>query len=306
MVQDVIIAGGGPAGLTAAIYTARAGLKVKVVDPVGAGGQAGNTSVIYNYPGFPNGVSGPELMGFMIDQAKGFGAEIDFGEVTKIQKQGSLFKVTVDGKDYEARSVVWAAGTSPRSLGVPGEVELKGRGVSYCAICDGPLFRNKVVAVVGGGDSALTGAQFLTGYAQQVILLHRRDEFRAGLANVNRVMDNPRITLKLNSVVEAMKGDGLLESLVVKNVKTGEIEEVEVEGVFLYVGSIPNTAPLEGLAVLTPNGYVKTEDDMSTVTPGLFVAGDVRDKLLRQVATAVGDGAVAGWSVEKYIIENFR
>ena len=306
MVQDVIIAGGGQAGLTSAIYTARAGLKVKLVDPVGAGGQAGTTSVIYNYPGFPNGVSGLKLMEFMTDQAKGFGAEIDFGEVSSVKQQGGLFSVTIDGKDYEARSVIWAAGTSPKSLGVPGEAELVGRGVSYCATCDGPLFRDKVVAVVGGGDSALTGAQFLSGYAREVILIHRRDEFRGGLANVNRVVANPRIALKLNSIVQEMKGNGLLESLVVKNVQTGSTEEIEVDGVFLYVGSVPNTAPLEGLADLTANGYVKTEQDMSTDTPGLFAAGDVRDKLLRQVATAVGDGAVVGWSVEKYIIDNFR
>ncbi|HHT85315.1 MAG: thioredoxin-disulfide reductase [Bacillota bacterium] len=306
MVQDVIIAGGGPAGLTASIYTARAGLKVKIVDPVGAGGQAGTTSIIHNYPGFPDGVSGPELMGFMSEQAKAFGAEIEYGEVSALRKENSLFLVTIDGKDYEARSVIWAAGTSPRSLGVPGEADLIGRGVSFCAICDGPLFRDKVVAVVGGGDSALTGAQFLTGYAKEVILIHRRDQFRASLANVNRVVGHPRITLKLNSTVHQMKGDGLLESLVVRNVETGSIGEIEVDAVFLYVGSIPNSAPLEGLADLTSSGYVKTREDMSTGTPGLFAVGDVRDKLLRQVATAVGDGAVAGWSAEKYIIENFR
>jgi thioredoxin reductase (NADPH) len=306
VVYDVIIAGGGPAGLTSAIYTARAGLRVKLVDPVGTGGKAATTSLIQNYPGFPHGVLGPKLMEFMSEQARGFGTEIDYGEVSAVKQANNLFSVAIDGKEYEARSVIWAAGTCSRSLGVPGEAEFFGRGVSFCAICDGPLFRDKVVAVVGGGDSALTGAQFLTGYAKQVILIHRRDQFRASLANVNRVVGHPKVTLKLDCTVEEMKGDEQLESLVLKNVKTGSLEHIEVGGVFLYVGAVPNSAPLKGLARLTPAGFVKTGEDMSTDTQGLFAAGDVRDKLLRQVATAVGDGAIAGWSAEKYIIENFR
>lgn len=306
MIHDVIIAGGGPAGVTSAIYTARAGLKVKLFDPMGGGGQAGTTNMIYNYPGFPQGVPGPELMEFMIEQAKGFGAGIDFGEVSSVKKDNHLFSITGDGKHYEAKSVIWAAGTSPRPLGVPGEDEFIGRGISFCATCDGALFRGKTVAVVGGGDSALTEAQFLTRYAGRVILVHRRDQFRAGLANINKVVENSCITLRLNSTVEEMKGNGQLKSLVVRNVKTGKSEEIEVDGVFLYVGSVPNSTPLDGLADLTANGYVKTREDMSTRTSGLFAVGDVREKLLRQVATAVGDGAVAAWALEKYLIENFR
>ena len=243
MVYDVIIAGGGPAGLTSAIYTARAGLRVKLVDPVGTGGKAATTSLIQNYPGFPHGVLGPKLMEFMSEQARGFGTEIDYGEVSAVKQANNLFSVAIDGKEYEARSVIWAAGTCSRSLGVPGEAEFFGRGVSFCAICDGPLFRDKVVAVVGGGDSALTGAQFLTGYAKQVILIHRRDQFRASLANVNRVVGHPKVTLKLDCTVEEMKGDEQLSHWSSRTSKPVGLEHIEVGGVFLYVGAVPNSAP---------------------------------------------------------------
>lgn len=305
MTFDVIIAGGGPAGITSAIYTARAGFKVKVFDPMGGGGQAGTTNMLYNYPGFPQGVSGPELMESMVQQAQGFGADVNFGEIHAVERKDRIFEVTGDDQRYETRGLIWAAGTSPRSLKVPGEAEFLGRGVSFCATCDGPLFRDKKVAVVGGGDSALTEAQFLTRYVREVILIHRRDGFRAGLANVNRIVKNPGITLKLNSTVEEMKGDQFLKSLLVKNVKTGDIQEIAVDGVFLYVGSVPNSVPLGKLVDLTPNGYVKTGEDMSTKTPGLFAVGDVREKPLRQVATAVGDGATAARSLEKYLVEEF-
>ncbi len=305
MNKDVIIAGGGPAGATAAIYTARAGFKVKLFDPMGGGGQAGATDMIYNYPGFPKGVSGFQLMELMINQAKEFGTEVEFGEISSVSKQGKFLSVTSDGANYQTKGVIWAAGTSPRSLGVPGEEEFMRRGVSFCATCDGPLFKDKTVAVVGGGDSALTEAQFLTRHASKVILIHRRDQFRAGLANVNRVVENPGIILKLNSTVEQIKGDTMLRSIVIKDVESGGLKEIDVNGVFLYVGSLPNTKPLHGLVDLTPNGYVKVNKDMSTKTQGLFAAGDVREKMLRQVATAVGDGAIAAWALEKYIIENF-
>jgi thioredoxin reductase (NADPH) len=306
MAYDVVIAGGGPAGVTSAIYTARAGLKIKVLDPMGGGGQAGTTNMIYNYPGFPQGISGPRLMESMIEQARAFGADIEFGEILSVRKDNHLFAIKSDDGDIQAKSVIWAAGTTPKTLGVPGEDKFTGRGVSFCATCDGALFRDKVVAVVGGGDSALTEAEFLTKFAREVILIHRRDEFRAGLASVKRVTENPRIKIRLESVVEQMIGNGTLEAIVVHDVKAGKTEQVGVDGVFLYVGSIPNSSAVKELADLTGSGYIITGDDMSTVTPGLFAVGDVREKPLRQVATAVGDGAVAAWALEKYLLEEMN
>jgi len=305
MLYDVVIAGGGPAGITSAIYTARGGLKVQVLDPMGGGGQIGTVDMIYNYPGFPQGISGPELMDLMIEQAKIFGAEIEFGEITQVGKAEPMFSVQTQNGDLQAKTVIWAAGTTPKHLGVPGEDKFIGKGVSFCATCDGPLFRDKVVLVVGGGDSALTEAEFLTKFAREVILVHRRDQFRAMLANVRRIENNPKITVKLDSVVDMMLGKDKLESVVVRNVKTGETEEIRVDGVFLYVGSTPNSGPVGHLVDLSDNGYIVTGEDMSTATPGLFAVGDVREKPLRQVSTAVGDGAVAAWALEKYLIENF-
>lgn len=304
MIYDVAIGGGGPGGLTSAIYTARAGLSVKVLDPMGGGGQAGVVDMIYNYPGFPKGVPGIELMGSMIEQAAGFGAEISFGEIQMVNKQDNLFIIETDNGDLQAKTVIWAAGTTPKRLGVPGEDRFIGKGVSFCATCDGPLFRDKVVAVVGGGDSALTEAEFLARFAKEVVLIHRRDEFRAGLASVRRIEKNPRISVRLNSVIDSMSGTDKLQSVLVRDVKTGKTQEIAVDGVFLYVGSIPNSKPVSGLASLSDNGYVKVREDMSTDTPGLFAVGDVREKILRQVTTAVGDGAIAAWAVEKYITEN--
>lgn len=304
MLYDVVIGGGGPGGITSAIYTARAGLSVQVLDPMGGGGQAGVVDMIYNYPGFPKGISGIELMGLMIEQATVFGAEISFGEIKAVETGGNLFSVETENGDLQAKTVIWAAGTTPKRLHVPGEDKFVGRGVSFCATCDGPLFRDKVVAVVGGGDSALTEAEFLAKFTREVVLIHRRDQFRAGLASVRRIERNPKITMRLNSVVDAMSGSDRLESIVVRDVTTGTSEEIKVDGVFLYVGSTPNSAPVSRLVTLTDNGYIKAGEDMSTETPGLFAVGDVREKILRQVSTAVGDGAVAAWSAEKYITEN--
>lgn len=305
MAYDVVIAGGGPSGITSAIYTARAGLKIKVFDPMGGGGQAGTTDMIYNYPGFPQGVSGPRLMESMIEQARSFGADIDFGAIVSVKKENHLFSIKSDDAEYHAKSLIWAAGTTPKTLGVPGEDRFTGRGVSFCATCDGALFRDKTVAVIGGGDSALTEAEFLTKFAREVILIHRRDEFRAGLASVRRVTENPLITIRLSSTVEEMVGDGKLEGIIVHDTKTGKAEQIGIDGVFLYVGSIPNSYPVKEFADLTSSGYVRTAGDMSTGTPGLFAVGDVREKPLRQVATAVGDGAVAAWALEQYLLEGF-
>lgn len=302
---DVLIAGGGPAGLTAAIYAGRAGWKTSVFDPLGGGGQASVTDTIHNYPGFPSGIQGAELMDLMAQQAKTFGVTIEYDQVVEVKKQSDIFHVTCEGSSHTAKAVVYAAGTSPRKLGVPGEEKFIGRGVSLCATCDGALFKDKKVAVVGGGDSALTEAEFLTRFASEVLLIHRRDEFRAGLATIRRVLDNPKVRRLMSSAVDEVRGEEQVKSILVRDLAAGKASEIPVDGLFLYVGSDPNSGPIKDLVETDEGGYVITGEDMSTRTPGLFVAGDVRRKPLRQVATAVGDGAVAAWSAERYLLENF-
>jgi thioredoxin reductase (NADPH) len=302
---DIIVAGGGPAGMTAAIYSGRAGWKTVLFDPMGGGGQAGTTDMVYNYPGFPDGVSGPELMELMANQARAFGVKIEYEEVQKVvhSDADAGFKVDVGHEVHGARAVIYASGTLPRKLGVPGEEKYLAKGISFCATCDGALFRDKVVAVVGGGDSALTEAVFLTKFAKEVLLIHRRDEFRAGLATVKRVETNPKIKMLLSSVVESVRGEEVLTGVSVRDLKTGETRDLDVQGLFLYVGWSPNVEPVRHLVETDEYGYVITNEDMSTKTPGLFVAGDVRRKPLRQITTAVGDGATAAWSAEKYLLE---
>ncbi len=302
MAFDVIVVGGGPAGLTAALYTARSGWKVIVLDPMGGGGQAATTDVIHNYPGFPQGIKGLELMELMAEHARGFGALIETDEVEKVSLGDAGFSVSGQASTYESSAVIYCAGTSPRRLNVPGEDRLIGKGVSFCATCDGPLFSGKRVAVVGGGDSALTEAQFLARLASQVILIHRRDEFRAGLYNQKMVRENPKILSCMNSVVDEIHGERYVEAVTVRNVKTGEVNKEPVSAVFLYVGSSPNTAPVVDLVETDDSGYILTGPDMSTKTPGLYAAGDVRRKPLRQVSTAVGDGATAAFAAETYLM----
>jgi thioredoxin reductase (NADPH) len=262
--------------------------------------------VIYNYPGFPQGVPGPQLMELMAEQARSFGVSIEFDEVTSIAAGAGTFSVKCESGSHGARAVIYAAGTSPKRLGVPGEDRLIGKGISFCATCDGALFKDKMVAVVGGGDSALTEAEFLTRFAREVLLIHRRDEFRAGLAAIRRVTRNPKVRAVLSSVIEEVKGDDKVGAIVVRDVNTRRRSEIPIDGLFLYAGSDPNVGPVRDLVDTTPSGFVKTGNDMSTRTPGLFVAGDIREKPLRQVATAVGDGAIAAWSAERYLLENAR
>lgn len=300
---DVLIVGGGPAGMTAAIYLARAGFQTILLDPSGGGGLASTTDMIHNYPGFPGGVSGFGLMESMAEQAKAFGARIMYGEVLDIRRNNGSFFARTSSGEYVSRAVIYAAGTTPRKLGVPGEGELMGKGVSFCATCDGPLYKDKVVAVVGGGDSALTETEFLTRFARKVILIHRRDRFRAGQAAIKRIEGHPKIDLMLSSIVTEIRGDGRLTSVLVKNLVSNQIREISVDGLFLYIGWDPNVAPIRHLVDVTESGHVRTGEDMSTKTPGLFVAGDIRHKPFRQVATAVGDGANAAWSSERFLME---
>jgi thioredoxin reductase (NADPH) len=302
MDYDVLVAGGGPAGMTAAIYTARSGWNTVLLDPAGGGGLASTTDMIYNYPGFPQGVPGQELMERMAGQATEFGTKVLWDDVLSVDVENGMFKVKSTDGEYLAKAVIYAAGTTPRRLNVPGEEQLMGKGISFCATCDGPLFRGKKVAVVGGGDSALTEADFLARFASEVVLIHRRDEFRASLASVNRVKANPKVKLLLSSTVEKINGEDRVSSLTVLNRKLETTSEVPVDGLFLYVGWEPNSKPIAHLVDLAPGGFVITAEDMTTKTPGLMVAGDIRVKSLRQVATAVGDGANAAWSAERYLL----
>ncbi|WP_456425689.1 thioredoxin-disulfide reductase [Desulfurobacterium sp.] len=302
---DVVIVGAGPAGLASAIYTARSNLKTLVLDAMFPGGQLLITEMIENYPGFPEPMAGFELSDRMKKQAENFGAVIESGySVNKVDIDGDIFTLKLEsGGEVKARTVIWAAGSTPRKLGVPGEAEFLGRGVSYCAVCDGALFKGRDVAVVGGGDSALEEALFLTKFANKVYLIHRRDKFRAVPIVQERVKANEKIKPVLNKVVESINGDQFVESLTLKDTVTGEKSEQKVDGIFIFIGSEPNTAPIAHLVELDDRGYILTDDEMKTATPGLFAAGDTRKKPLKQVITAAADGAVAAMSASRYLEE---
>lgn len=290
---DVVIIGGGPAGLTAGIYVARARLKVVLLEGAFPGGNAAITDRIDNYPGFPFGISGLDLMNRFREQAERFGLEIRVAEVTRLEVDGGTARVITTAGDYSARVVIIASGARRQELGVPGEAEFTGRGVSYCATCDGPLFENRVVAVIGGGDSAVEEAIYLTSFARKVYLIHRRDKLRANRAAQEKALANPRIEFRFNRVVERFEGKDSLRNLVLLNTQSGEVERLAVEGVFVSIGMKAASDFLGGL-LETRDGYIITDADMNTSVPGVLAAGDIRYKLTRQVATAVGDGATAG------------
>ncbi len=300
---DVVIIGSGPAGLTAAIYTARAKLKTLVLEGAVLGGNAAQTDQIDNYPGFPFGINGADLMDNFLKQAQRFGAELKMEEVTGIEVlPGGEKAVHTGAGSYSARAVIIALGARRRELKVPGEKEFLGRGVSYCATCDGAFFQQAPVAVVGGGDSAVKEALYLADIASRVYLIHRREGFRANQTAVDRMLAEPRIELKLNRVVEQVEGDAMMQRLVLKDLKTGAQEELEVEGLFVSIGLVAAADFIEGL-LETEDGYIITDANMCTSIPGIFAAGDIRVKRSRQVATAVGDGALAGIAVTEYLKE---
>lgn len=305
MSWDIIIAGGGPAGLTAAIYGARGGWKTLLIDPMGGGGQIASADYIHNYPGFPGGLGGMELTDRMAQQAQEFGAEIRYDQVMAVELDDNGFIIKGENEEFFSKAVVYAAGNSPRRLGIPGEEKYISKGISFCATCDGPLFRDRVVAVVGGGDSALSEARFLAQFAAEVLLIHRRDEFRASMAEVNLLEKHRKIRKLLSHTVQSVEGNDILKSITVRNEKTGGTKQLSVDGLFLYVGWQPNVKPIEGLVEIDSSGFVITNEDMSTKTPGLYVAGDIRKKPLRQVITAASDGAIAAWSAEKHLLELF-
>ncbi|AET68755.1 thioredoxin-disulfide reductase [Desulfosporosinus orientis DSM 765] len=300
---DVIIVGAGPAGLTSGIYTARGGLKTAIVELAMPGGQAASTENIENYPGFPNGVNGYELMNSFHQQALSFGVEFIFEEVTKFDLKEDVKRVHTTGQVLEARSIIIAAGSKPRPLGVPGENKFHGSGVSYCATCDGAFFRGKKVVVVGGGDAAIEEGSYLTRFADEVTLVHRRTGFRASQIALNRAKENPKIKFELNAVVEEILGSAQVEGVRIKDVLTGMTREIPADGVFIYVGTDPNAQFLHGELETDERGYILTNALLQTNIEGVYAAGDIRNTPLRQVATAVGDGALAAVEIVKYLAE---
>ncbi|MGI6284219.1 thioredoxin-disulfide reductase [Neomoorella humiferrea] len=301
MPHDLLIIGGGPAGLTAALYGARGGLDTVVLEMGAPGGQAGLTDRIENYPGFPEGITGLELAMKFAEQAQRFGAKLETATVQGVDFTGPIKKVLSSSGTFEARAVIIASGAHPRPLGVPGEEEFRGRGVSYCATCDGAFFRDKKVAVIGGGDSAVEEALFLTRFASQVTIIHRRDTLRAAKILQERARDNPKISFAWNTVVTRIKGGEKVEGLELKDVGSGAVREEAFDGVFIFIGLEPNTSFLQGVVTLDAQGYIVTREDLATSVPGVFAAGDVRVKEFRQVSTAVGDGAVAAMAAEHYL-----
>jgi thioredoxin reductase (NADPH) len=298
---DIAIIGGGPAGLTAAIYNARAGLKTAIFEKLAIGGQIFLTSDIENYPGFEK-ISGPDLINNIEKQAKNFGAEFIFDEIVKINQIDKSFKLlSASEKVYSARAIIIATGAKYRDLNIPGENKFKGKGISNCATCDGAFYKNMDVAVIGGGDTAVGEAIFLTRFANKVYLIHRRDKLRATYIIQKSAFENPKIEFVLNSVAEEILGDKNVEGIKIKNLKTGENKILNVKGVFVFIGLNPNTDFLKGFIELDENGYIITDSSMKTSKEGIFACGDCIKKDLRQAITACGDGAVAAFSAQHYV-----
>jgi thioredoxin reductase (NADPH) len=297
-VYDLIIIGGGPAGITAGIYAQRARLKVILLEKLGVGGQIVLSDLVENYPGFQK-VSGVELMQKFEEQARALGLVVEDGEVTLITDEGEYKSVKTIDRDYKAKSVIIASGSKPRRLGVKGEEELIGKGISFCATCDGFFFRGKDVLLVGGGNSAITEALFLTKIVNKVYIVHRRSELRAEKILQERAFKNSKIEFVWDSVVEEITGHDVVEGVVLRTVGTEERSELAVGGIFVYVGITPNTEFID--ASKDENGFILTDSSLATSIPGIFAAGDCRNTGLRQVATAVGDGALAVTSVERYL-----
>jgi thioredoxin reductase (NADPH) len=299
---DVIIIGSGPAGLTAAIYTTRADLKTLVISGVKWGGQLMLTTEVENFPGFPDGIPGPDLMANMRKQAERFGAEFVDDDFTAADFSQKPFKVSVGDKTYEAKSVIIATGADTKWLDVPGEAEKIGRGVSSCAPCDAAFFRNKNVIVVGGGDSAMEEATVLTKFADSVTIVHRRDSFRASEIMQKRVKENPKIKILFNCAITEIFGEMKVEKVSIKNTQTGEASEMPIDGIFVAIGHMPNTAKFNGIE-LDAEGFVKVQDHFLTNNEGVFVAGDVHDKDYKQAITAAGFGASAALELQKWLAE---
>ena len=297
---DTVIIGAGPAGMTAALYAARSNLKVALIERGIPGGQMNNTSDIENYPGYAN-ISGPDLAEKMFEPLENLGVEHLFGQVERIEDHGATKKIVTDDGEFEAKTVVIATGSNHRSLNVPGEEELNSRGVSYCAVCDGAFFRNKEVVVVGGGDSAVEEALYLSNLVSKVTIVHRRDELRAQKILQDRAFAKDNIEFIWDSVVTEIKGERKVSSVEIRNVKTEEISSISADGIFIYVGMIPQTNDFTDLGITNSSGYIPTNEKLETTIPGIFAAGDVREKEIRQVVTATSDGAIAAQGAYSFV-----
>ena len=301
MLYDVIVIGGGPGGYTAALYAARANLSVAILEKLSPGGQMGTTDVIDNYPGFPQGVNGFELAMQMKEGAERFGAQTQLAEVTQVELAGQVKTVHTSGGDYQARTVVLATGAHPRELGLPGERELRGRGVSYCATCDGMFYRGKTVVVVGGGNTAVSDMLYLSRLCEKVYLVHRRDTLRASKVYLDPLQKAENVEFVWDSEVKQLLRDQAVTGVRVRNKKTGEERDIPCGGVFVAVGYLPNTELYRGQVELDEAGYVLADETTQTNLPGVFAVGDLRKKPLRQVVTAASDGAVAAHFIEEYL-----
>lgn len=311
MIYDLVIIGSGPAGLSAGLYAARARISTLIIEKDAAGGQIATTDEVANYPGSIENATGPSLVQRMVEQAESFGAKIVSDTIESVDFSGKVKTLKGEKVEYQAKSVIIATGAVPRPIGCPGEKELVGRGVSYCATCDGAFFEDLEVYVMGGGDTAVEEAMYLTKFARKVTIIHRRDELRAAKSIQEKAFKNDKVDFIWDSAISELKGDGLLESIVIKNLKTGEEREIFADeddgtfGVFPFIGYLPATKLFDGMIDIE-NGYIKTDVDMKTNIEGVFAAGDVRVKSLRQVVTATADGAIAAIQAEKYIEDKFE
>lgn len=311
-IYDVVVIGAGPAGLAAGLYAARAKMSVLILEKDRTGGQIVTTDEVANYPGSIQEATGPSLIARMVEQCEEFGAKTEKDAVESLQLEGDIKVIkTVSGKEVQARTVIVATGASPRKLGCPGEKELTGKGVTYCATCDADFFTDLEVFCIGGGDTAVEEAMFLTKFARKVTIVHRRDSLRAAKSIIEKAEKNEKINFIWNSEVKEVKGEGIVESMVLRNRETGEETEYFAHeddgtfGIFVFVGYIPQTTLFEGILEME-NGYLVTDADMKTNIPGVYAAGDVRVKSLRQVVTATADGAIAAVQAEKYIEDKFH
>ncbi len=302
---ELVIIGGGPAGLTAGLYAARAGLNVILIEKIVPGGQVLTTDWIENYPGFPEGISGPDLIQKMTEQAKKFDLNIESNEVISLDLSAPIKKIKLSGRTITSHTIIIATGASPRKLGIPGEDIFFGRGLSTCATCDAPFFKDKIVAAVGGGDTAVQESIFLTKFVKKVYLIHRRDQLRATKILQERAFANDKIEFIWDSILISIDGLSNVEKITVKNVKTGDTKELSVDGCFIWTGILPNTEFLKNEVKVDDYGFIIVDSNMQSSVPGVFAAGDVRSTGLRQIVTAAGDAASAVFSAEHYI-ENVK